>query len=202
MHGSRSFITMAFITSLILPGSAFATVMLDLSSNNTDFSGPFDSGANFFSDPAGLGWDLTINGFNSSGPSAPTTDPFGMGVAGGGLDSGDSLMFDFSPMAMLEGFTVKNGANDSVLYIAVGTPGIVMSEMLPNAGAGGGNYFVDVASAADSLTIMNTGSGPGSGYRISSLSFADASVPEPAVIGLLSIGLLGMGAAKRLKKSA
>lgn len=202
MHGSRSLIIMAFIASLVLPGSASATLMLDLSSNNTVFSGPFVSGANIFSDPAGLGWDLTINGFAGSTAAAPTTTADGMGVAGGGLDSLDSLIFSFSSIAMLEGFNLKNGANDSVFYSVVGTPNIASTATLPNAGGGGGDYFIDVVSNADGLTILNIGSGAGSGYRVSSLSFADADVPEPAVIGLLSIGLLGMGAVKRLRKSA
>jgi hypothetical protein len=64
-------------------------------------------------------------------------------------------------------------------------------------------YLVNISLAADSLIILNTSTPlPGTGYRVASLSFADAaaSVPEPSTLGMLCIGFLGFAAARKLKK--
>jgi hypothetical protein len=182
-------LAVACLAFWILPGSASASVVLDLSTLGPN---PFASGT-VFTDPAGLGWDMTVT---SSGGFISVNNPLGLGVVGGvtpSLDSGETITFAFSSAAALEGFTLMNGANDFVTYTVFGTPDVPPTDpgQLPNAGSGGNNVFIGVTSLADTLTIDNSRLVPkaGDAYRISSLTF----VPIPAAAWLFgsALGLLG-----------
>ena len=168
----------------ILPGSASAYV-LDLS---TLLPNPFASGTTFI-DPSGLGWDMTVTS-NIAGDIS-VNNPLGLGVVGGAtpaLDPGETITFDFSSAAALEGFTLMNGANDYVTYTVAGTPNVGATQViLPNAGGGGNDFFIGATSLADSLIIHNSrpSQATGSAYRISSLTF----VPIPAAAWLFGSGL-------------
>ena len=190
----RIFITTAFIACLALPGSAFATVMLDLSSNNPIFTANYASGS-IFTDPAGLGWDLTVT---SSGDSQLRTNSAGVGVEGNSnpqLNANEWIRFDFVPDAMLAGFEIVSGDGDLVAYSVNDGAGPVGLKLISGSPELIPFLFISTAST---LVIGTTGDAEG--YRVGSLSFADA-VPEPAVLGLLGLGLLGMGGARRMRKA-
>ena len=122
----RSFIATAFIVCLAMPGSASATVILDLTDSGQLSSGDYTSGSVFrdIDIGLGLGWDLTVT---ASGDENLTVTGHGTGVDGKGLtgelNANEWIEFAFSPDASLTGFTIVDGRGDFVAYTVNGGTG-------------------------------------------------------------------------------
>ena len=185
----KKLVAAAIIACVVLPGSAAAAVVWDL----TGAPGSFVSGT-LFTDPLGQGWNVTIT---SNDGSDIHQNGDGLGTKGGslfGLEPQESLTFTFSSPAGLEGFSINLGSNDQVTHGVNGSPSIV-TNIPPNSSP----YFIPASGTANSLTILNSSSDlPGAAYRVSSISF----VPIPAAAWLFGSGLLGLVGIARRKKSA
>jgi len=202
--GLKSFIATAFVACLALPGIASATILtLDLSNSGPLGSSQYNSGDIFSSAQLGLGLGFVLQ-VNASNGSDIRPGNVGTGVEGGAsrteIGEDEWIEFVFNPDALLAGFTITTGNGADIIY------GINNSPVGFTHISGPDDPFVFASVTATSLKIASTELLCGTAcqsFRVGSLSFDDgvAAVSEPAVLGLLGFGLMGMGGIRRMKKA-
>jgi len=187
------FKTFAGIALLVLSGSAAATAItgsINIAGPSTVLNnGTYSTGMDFSNgtvDP----WTPTGTFATLGGISTATTDPLGT------LTLYD-FMYTSTPQTL---WSISQGGIDYsfTLTSVTATSGDTISNNFMNLVLNGSGYF----SATGYTDTTATWTYSQSGATFSSQNTANASAAEPATIALLGLGLVGIGAARHLRKSA
>lgn len=135
------------------------------------------------------GGQVASSGTGVFGPSAPESNPVTMTFA--------------SPESFVEFFFADTltFAGTSYTFTAFGSGGVFLENLVvPNASLGAPFYTGFVRGAADIVSIEISPSEVGENWSVDDLRFG-SSVPEPASLALLGLGLSGLGFARRRGRS-
>jgi len=209
--------TLATITFFVAAANSYATPLIDFTADNSGFT--------WFGNDSGCGNGCTL-GFDFNVSSSVTIDGLGVFDAGSdGLNNVHEIGLWTSAGTLLATTSVGPGASASDAS-ASGAGSYVYSDILSlTLGAGsyvigalfeigdtdavvhdaGGIFSNDPNVAYNSSAWINTGvlefpvniGGANDRYFGPTMRIAEASVPEPSILLLLSFGLMGIGFARR-----
>ena len=180
------------LVSLSMMGTASASYVFDLRGSGGDLAEPYAISSTDF----GLSAIVT-----SAGGDNVYQSVFGLGVRGNDslmIDEGESLTFDFSPesVSLLSSLIVEPIWSNGSAMINVYGDGVFLDMLTLTATA---TSFVDVNLASYGWEAGNftfEGAVGTDQFSIKKL----VTVPEPAPIALLGLGLLSLGLIRRSKK--
>ena len=184
---------MGVLLTLSMVGTASASYIFDLRGTGGDLADPYT---------------ITSTGVltalvSSSGGDNLYQSTFGLGVSGNGsvmIDEGESLMFDFAPesVTVLSSLIVEPIWSTGNAMINVYGDGVFLDMLTVTATT---SSFVDVDLSSYGWEATTFSFQGAEGTDRFSLKKFEVTIPEPAPIALLGLGLLSLGLVRRAKKS-
>ncbi len=192
MKGKYGYLMGAAVAAAMTFGAAQADAAAI--SGDFSFSGAFAPvGSNSLTGATGI--NFTTDSFEVDGDAFGT---FALFINDG--DIGDIKDFSFNPFAAVLGFIEIAGFSFDLTTIDVGTVivGPLGAQTLSMSGTGTISKAGYDSSTAAVVLTFNQGT---RSFSFSGSTLAVESVPAPAAIGLLGLGLIGLGAAARRRNA-